>query len=252
MPATPDSGRINEAWDRDFLVRWAANDRAALTAYSDAEIYAEAGQGGFEIRTYVAAAAAAGRKGQVLYADRLLLREGKKPGAPEDEAVQVGADSPTFATWAATHAGNLAPPKDDGTWLRQMTKTTGKFGKLPIDTIKAADVKALLLPYWYSTPTQAVVICQRISRVLKHRHRNIRPADPIANPADPSLIGDMMGRRRKHVTRHHPSLPYEDVPDFMHELRADPVMSARVVESAILTGVRINKEATLAKWGEID
>src|SRR5258707_1356443 len=50
-PATPDSGKINEAWDREFLRRWAANDREALLSYSDAEIYRDAGQGGFEIRT---------------------------------------------------------------------------------------------------------------------------------------------------------------------------------------------------------
>ena len=29
-PATPDSGMINEAWDRRFLERFVANDRAAL------------------------------------------------------------------------------------------------------------------------------------------------------------------------------------------------------------------------------
>ncbi len=34
-PATPDSGKINEAWDRDFLDRWARNDRAALLGYTD-------------------------------------------------------------------------------------------------------------------------------------------------------------------------------------------------------------------------
>lgn len=59
-PATPDSGKINEEWDRDFLERWARNDRDALLAYDDASIYADAGQGGFEIRTFVATAAAAG------------------------------------------------------------------------------------------------------------------------------------------------------------------------------------------------
>jgi aromatic ring-opening dioxygenase catalytic subunit (LigB family) len=66
-PATPDSGRINEPWDREFLGRWARNDRAALLAYTDAETYADAGQGGFEIRTFIAAAAAAGGKGHVHY-----------------------------------------------------------------------------------------------------------------------------------------------------------------------------------------
>ncbi len=58
-PATPDSGKINEAWDRDFLDRWCRNDRDALLAYDDASVYAEAGQGAFEIRTFIAVSAAA-------------------------------------------------------------------------------------------------------------------------------------------------------------------------------------------------
>lgn len=66
-PCTPDSGRVNEAWDREFLDRWARNDREALLSYTDQATYAEAGQGGFEIRTFIAAAAAAGGKGQVQF-----------------------------------------------------------------------------------------------------------------------------------------------------------------------------------------
>ncbi len=58
-PATPDSGKINEAWDREFLRRFLANDRAAMLDYRDDAIWREAGQGGFEIRTYIALAGAA-------------------------------------------------------------------------------------------------------------------------------------------------------------------------------------------------
>ncbi|MDH0303297.1 MULTISPECIES: hypothetical protein [unclassified Pseudomonas] len=53
-PCTPDSGAINEAWDLEFLRHWVHNDREALLAYSDEAIYREAGQGGYEIRTYIA------------------------------------------------------------------------------------------------------------------------------------------------------------------------------------------------------
>jgi len=59
-PATPDSGKINEEWDRDFLDRWCRNDRDALLDYDDLTVYADAGQGGFEIRTFLAVSAAAG------------------------------------------------------------------------------------------------------------------------------------------------------------------------------------------------
>lgn len=58
-PATPDSGKINEPWDREFLQRLQQQDKQALLSYTDEATYAEAGQGGFEIRTYIATAAAA-------------------------------------------------------------------------------------------------------------------------------------------------------------------------------------------------
>ena len=64
-PATPDSGRINEVWDREFMARWCANDKEALLAYDDAQVYRDAGQGGFEIRTFIAVAAAARGIGEI-------------------------------------------------------------------------------------------------------------------------------------------------------------------------------------------
>lgn len=66
-PATPDSGKINEAWDREFLTRLMRQDKAALLSYSDEATYRDGGQGGFEIRTFIAAAAAAGGPGEVQF-----------------------------------------------------------------------------------------------------------------------------------------------------------------------------------------
>jgi len=66
-PATPDSGKINEAWDRDFLDRLMRNDKQALLEYTDEETYRDGGQGGFEIRTYIAAAAAATGQGELQF-----------------------------------------------------------------------------------------------------------------------------------------------------------------------------------------
>jgi aromatic ring-opening dioxygenase catalytic subunit (LigB family) len=67
-PATPDSGVINEAWDREFLARFLANDRAALTSYTDEETLRDAGQGGFEIRTFLAVAGATeGSRGELMF-----------------------------------------------------------------------------------------------------------------------------------------------------------------------------------------
>ena len=66
-PATPDSGKINEPWDRDFLDRLMRNDKDALLDYDDIETYRDAGQGGFEIRTFIAVAAAASGAGDLQF-----------------------------------------------------------------------------------------------------------------------------------------------------------------------------------------
>jgi aromatic ring-opening dioxygenase catalytic subunit (LigB family) len=66
-PATPDSGKINEDWDREFLRRWQVNDRQALLSYTDEATYRDAGQGGFEIRTFISIAAAAQGRGSLKY-----------------------------------------------------------------------------------------------------------------------------------------------------------------------------------------
>ena len=57
-PATPDSGKINEAWDRQFLDEWSRGDREAMMAYDDTSAYLAAGQGAFEIRTFIAVSGA--------------------------------------------------------------------------------------------------------------------------------------------------------------------------------------------------
>jgi len=66
-PATPDSGKINVEWDSEFLDRLMRQDRQALLSYTDEDTYDDAGQGGFEIRTFIAAAAAAGGKGDLQF-----------------------------------------------------------------------------------------------------------------------------------------------------------------------------------------
>ena len=67
-PATPDSGVINETWDRAFLDKFVHNRSDELVAYSDEETFRDAGQGGFEIRTFIAVAGATeGSTGEVLF-----------------------------------------------------------------------------------------------------------------------------------------------------------------------------------------
>jgi aromatic ring-opening dioxygenase catalytic subunit (LigB family) len=67
-PCTPDSGKINVAWDREFLARVLNTRKDELLSYADAETYAHAGQGAFEMRTSICVAAACeGAKGKIVF-----------------------------------------------------------------------------------------------------------------------------------------------------------------------------------------
>ncbi len=67
-PATPDSGKINEPWDRAFLERFLNGKRDELLAYRDEDTWREAGQGGFEIRTFIAVSGATeGSRGELWF-----------------------------------------------------------------------------------------------------------------------------------------------------------------------------------------
>ena len=66
-PCTPDSGKINAAWDEEFLDRWARHDVGGMTSYGDADIVSDAGGGALEIRTSIAVAGAAGGPGEVRF-----------------------------------------------------------------------------------------------------------------------------------------------------------------------------------------
>lgn len=59
VQGTSDRTPLNPEWDRAFLERLRADDRAAICAMSDASITRDGGCGGHEIRTWIAAAAAA-------------------------------------------------------------------------------------------------------------------------------------------------------------------------------------------------
>lgn len=67
-PGTPQMGRINEEFDREFLALLSAGDGGYAAAWSNDYILEHAGNGGLEIRNWIFAAAAIGdRGGRSLY-----------------------------------------------------------------------------------------------------------------------------------------------------------------------------------------
>ena len=114
------------------------------------------------------------------------------------------------------------------------------------------DILKVLTPIWLSKHETASRLRQRIEVVLDWakagRYRSgDNPASikgPIAHLL-PAISAD--ARRAKH----HPAMPWGDVPEFLIDLRDNDSVSARALEFTILNAKRTG-EVIGARWPEID
>lgn len=66
-PCTPDTGKINLEWDREFIEHIIHTRKDDLLSYDDTKAYEESGQGAFEMRTSICVAGACeGETGETL------------------------------------------------------------------------------------------------------------------------------------------------------------------------------------------
>jgi integrase len=124
---------------------------------------------------------------------------------------------------------------------RQQWKNTLKtyaypsLGARPVKAIDTALINQALAPIWTTIPETAARVRHRIGRVSKW----VKDGMPLPAPA--------VSKRRKN----HPALPYQELPNFMVELRQRQGISAKALEFLILTATRTN-ETIGARGDELD
>ncbi len=109
------------------------------------------------------------------------------------------------------------------------------LGTRPIAAIDGALITETLSPIWTKKPETARRVKQRIERVIQW----VRDGRPLPSKGASKRV------------KHHPALPFSDLPAFMAQLRNRDSVSARALEFTILTAARTS-EVTGAKWAEID
>jgi integrase len=125
------------------------------------------------------------------------------------------------------------------------------IGDLAVASIETGHICKILEPIWTSKAETASRIRGRIERVLDWAAaRGYRSGD---NPARWRGHLDKLLPPRSKVqrVRHHPALPWQELPEFMAALRANRSLSARALEFTILTAARTG-EVMGARWPEID
>jgi integrase len=125
------------------------------------------------------------------------------------------------------------------------------IGKLPVQAIDTDLVLNVLEPIWTKKPETAGRVRNRMELILDWaRSRGLRDGE---NPARwrGHLRFQLPPRSKVRRVKHHPAIPYAELPAFMAELREHQSIGAWALEFTILTAARTS-EVLGATHDEID
>jgi integrase len=124
------------------------------------------------------------------------------------------------------------------------------IGTLPVVAVDTALVLKVLEPIWHTKTETASRVRNRIELILDWaRVSGYRDGE---NPARwRGHFDKLLIQPAKVKIRHHPAMPYADMPSFMTELHAQEGVGARALEFLILTAAR-SGEVRFATAAEFD
>lgn len=179
-----------------------------------------------------------------------LLRTIKAGGDPLTER-RTNNDSPLFQDAAdEVWRQNLPTWKNEkykAEWISTIRRYANPvIGSLKLNEITSAHILKILSPIWLEKPEVSRKLKQRLGMILDWgRAAGYRNGDS-------PMIGVIDALPKKTAkTKHHKSMPWKDVPEFMIRLKKRDAISALALRFLILTATR-SGETRLAEWSEID
>lgn len=186
----------------------------------------------------------------------LYLQQAQEGIDPIDARKVEPEEIPSFTSCAAryirAHRRGWKNAKHARQWVSTLkTYARPVLGVKKVDSITTEDIQKILKPIWTDKTETAKRLQGRLENILDyaaaHKYR-----DPI-NPARWRGHLDKLLPRPSRLKKptHHPAMPYEAVPRFMAELKANESHSAKALMFLILTATRTS-EVLNAQWSEID
>jgi integrase len=175
--------------------------------------------------------------------------------AARTAAALASAKTITFkeaaARYIAMRSKGLKNAKHAAQWGTTIaTYAEPVLGKLPVRDVTVGLVHRVLEPIWSTKPETAGRVRGRIEKILDWaKVNNYREWENPARWRDnlDQLLPKLSEVRK---VKHHPALPYDELPAFMQKLRQVEGSAARALEFTILTAAR-TEEVILARPGEI-
>ena len=195
---------------------------------------------------------------------RAFLRQGIDPidhraaTAHEASIKQEKASSNTFKNVAEAmidaREANWKNSKHRQQWRNTLsTYVYPLIGAMPVSDVSTDDVLRCLKPIWNQKPETASRIRGRIERVLSYaKALKFRDGE---NPAiwrgHLSEVLAAPTRIEGKEPKHYPALPWQQLPEFMAELRGRHAVASFALEFAILCASRTG-EVIFARWMEVN
>jgi integrase len=193
---------------------------------------------------------------------RALVAQGIDPiearKVSKSAAAAKQATAMTFAEaadeYVKTHQHNWRNADHRAQWERTLrTQINPVIGSMNAAAVDTQAVLAVLQPIWLRTPETASRIRSRIEVVLDHARVKCGFTWPDGNPARwrGHLDKTFPKRKKSEDVKPQPSLSYEQIAEFMADLRPNTSIAARALQVLILCGTR-SGETILATWHEIN
>jgi integrase len=187
---------------------------------------------------------------------RKLIVKGADPLAEKAKA-KAAMMPATFGDVADKLTASMAPSwrnaKHASQWTHSLTVHAAKLRTKHVADIETSDVLEVLKPLWSTAPETASRLRGRIERILDAaKAEGLRTGENVARwrghlrellPAPKKL----QAGRRGHVK----ALPFDQMPDFVADLRKRKGTAALAMELLILTATRTG-EVIAADWKEFD
>ena len=176
--------------------------------------------------------------------------------AEEAARVAAAAKTNTFAFAAEKRIASMEAAMSNSKHRKQWRSTLATyaypaFGDKPVADVDVEDIKRALEPIWATKRETASRVRQRIEAVLDYATVEKWRSGP--NPAiwrgNLAILFARLSEVR--TVRHHPALPWQQLPALMEALRGVDGFGALALRFAILTAAR-SGEVRGATWSEIN
>lgn len=188
---------------------------------------------------------------------RIMIAEGSDPLEVKKNELpkKVAKAAKTFDQVAADYIAAQRPGWKNAKHAQQWENTLATYvspiiGSLPPAEVTTEHVLKILTPIWNTKKETASRVRNRIELVLNAaKARKLRTGENVA--AWRGHLELLLTNHKRNNRRHHPALPWSEMPAFWQVLSREDDLSAQALKLTILTGLRTN-EVLEAKESEID